>query len=118
MRHELQSPDERAKDALDRVNDIKENFRNVRDLLKLQIAHIGPPTESTPKPLLNKLSELHTLLTAIVNAEEAFHEKYEKGADDEAAYDEIRDQIGSALDRIRRAEGAGDFSAGAEQSRD
>jgi len=108
MTHEPMTPEQRAEEALERVNDIKNVFKSIRDLLKLQIEILGPPDKLTPKPILTKLAELQTAQITLVKAEEAFYDKIRKdtsGTDRD--FDAIRDQIGRALDRIRAAERAG-----------
>lgn len=111
MKNQPTMLDSDAIDALDRVNDIKAIFKNVRDLLRLQIAAFGPPDAQTPKPILTKLAELQSAHLTLIKAEEAFHDTFRSAdAADAAEYDAIRDQIGRALDRIRAAENTGDVS--------
>lgn len=89
-------------DPEQRVRQMQVLFRGVCNTLSAMIA---AEDELTPKELryLNaKLSELETLHTSLSKAEEAFHEKCRaNGSVAKPDYDAIRDQIGSALDRIR-----------------
>ena len=88
--------------ASERVAEIAALYVRVRDYLQLMLDDIGQPTAATPKPLLNKISELQSVHLKVLAAEEAFYAQQQVNQPDvEIDYDALRADIGRQIDRIR-----------------
>ena len=101
----MMNDDEEAEflDPEHRIKELKLLFRSVTSGISQHIEALkGQLTPTDAKELRAEISMLEAAHLTLAKAEEAFHEKTkDTDADIGPDYDEIRDQIGRALDRIR-----------------
>ncbi|MDX8349650.1 hypothetical protein SLH49_16825 [Cognatiyoonia sp. IB215446] len=91
-------------DAQTRIGELADLFRSLRTTVRLAIAQMGSPDAQTPKATLSKLNELQSVHFKLLEAEEAFYARQEKGDDTaDIDFDAIRAEIGCQLDRLRKA---------------
>ena len=101
--------------AAERLAEMKQLFRQARDLLALALDEIGQPTAETPKALRKRFDDLFDAHLKAVAAEDAFDAQTgETGDKDVIDYDEIRAELGRQLDRIRDSGGSDAISGEAE----
>ncbi len=102
--------------AADRLAEIKQLSERIRRTLSDMADALDQKTGPTPKDVLTKLNELHAVHLKVLTAEDAFHAKLGKTADDDAIdFEAIRTDIGGQLDRIRDSLVASGVSGAAEQ---
>ncbi len=94
----------RAQRAQERIEYLRRVYKGLREYLQVQLDEILPISKETPRPQVKKAEEMMSLQTQLAKAEEAFDEQFNPAAGAEFDYDELRNQIGRALDRIREAE--------------
>lgn len=99
-----------------RIADLAALFSGMNDLVKDWKASVPTPSKADAAKIILKLGEMQTIHLMLLRAEEAFYEKIVHGTDvTEVDYDDVRDHIGRALDRIRiatRAEGVSEPTDG------
>lgn len=95
-----------AQEAQERIDYLRHVYKGIRSYLDAQINEILPISSETPKPQVKKVEEMLSLQTQLAKAEEDFNERFHTEAGTNFDFDELRDQIGRALDRIRDAERA------------
>lgn len=101
------TPAEAAERARERITQIGVLFNEMAALTDRWMAEAGPADFATGKKILAKLGELQTAHLMMLRAEEAFHDKFSPSASDEGVnHDDVRDEIGRRLDRIRDARDA------------
>ena len=94
--------DEQA--ACKRIAVLEAHFYKSSETLGTLITGFGRTNGQTPKAVMSKLMELETVHTTALKAQEAFYEKYKDTTPQGGVnYNEIRDDIGRHLDRIRAA---------------
>ena len=94
--------DEQA--ARKRIVVLEAHFYKSSETLSTLISGFGRTNGQTPKAVMSKLMELETVHTTALKAQEAFYEKYKDTTPQGGVnYNEIRDDIGRHLDRIRAA---------------
>lgn len=105
---------------IDPVNDasriaiMKRLFQRMSTVLDLLIDGCEANNDFSPKLLVSKLLELQSVHFAVLKAQEAFLEKQTPTQDDTSANsDDLRNDIGGKLDRIRDAIAAEEVSEGA-----
>lgn len=105
--------------AAARVAAIHDIFDGIRLALAGQVDELTHGAPVTSKALLTKLGELQSAQLLLTKAEDAFAEKYGRDGDDaQIDYDELRDQIGRKLDRIRISGGASGLFEGPDTGAD
>lgn len=93
-------PDE----ATARVAELRKLYHRTKATFDQMLDALGTAGEGTPKAVLAKMSELESVHLKLLHAEEAFHAKQkESDRTDQIDFGAIRSEIGSALDRIRKA---------------
>tara|TARA_R110002051_G_scaffold14460_3_gene46821 strand:- start:11066 stop:11356 length:291 start_codon:yes stop_codon:yes gene_type:complete len=94
--------------AADRVVRIDRLFTSICDTLDEMMAQFGTSKGCPPKDFNFKLSELQSAHVSLNKAQEVFYEKFAGATlEDNTNFDDIRDDIGRKLDRIRAALDAG-----------
>ncbi|WP_458790278.1 hypothetical protein [Yoonia sp. MH D7] len=93
--------------AVERTVRIANLFTSISRDLDETMAAYRAEQKISPKSIGSKISELQSVHTSLIKAEEAFHEKFSnKDAASGLDYDVLRDEIGRQLDRIRAALGS------------
>ena len=90
--------------AAARVAEIDRLSREIRGRLEEMAADLKEVTSTDLKAICTKLDLLHAAHLKVLAAEDAFHAKLGTDPDADAIdYDEVRDQVGCRLDRLRES---------------
>ena len=91
--------------AASRLAEIEHLSRRISDRLSEMIDDLTDGSDAPVKQIAIKLEQLHAAHLRVLTAEEAFHAKIGKYADDADAidYDAVRIDVGCRLDRIRES---------------
>ena len=90
--------------AADRVAEINRLSREIRERLAEMVEDLRTAKPADLKAICSKLDHVHAAHLKVVAAEDAFHAKLGTDPDADAIdYDEIRDEIGCRLDRLRQS---------------
>lgn len=97
-------------DAQARVTEITTLFARIRGVLDHSLQIADDLAEDTPRILITRMDQLIAAHLKVLTAEEAFNAAQNANPGDIDQLDNIRDDLGRRLDRLRASLGAESFS--------